>query len=340
MKVFVTGASGFVGGAAVRRFVAAGYEVMAMSRSDEADDRIRALGATPVCCDLQTVAATDIKGADIVVHAAAFMGPWATDEVWEKTNVTGTKRMLAASSSAHVRRFIHISTDAVVFHGQHIHDGDETMPLALHSPYPYCRSTARAEKAVIEANGFPKGFETIVLRPRLVWGPGDGTLLLAIRKAVSTGNWPWVDHGLAFTSTTHIENLTDAILLAVDQGRPAQAYFIMDEGRRLLRDIIAGIAEADGLTLPERSLPHGLAAFLAGAAEFYCRHIRPNATPPLTRHEVAYMSRDCTLSSTKAEAALGYVPRISVEEGLRQLASGGQGLHPCIPLGLGAPDPH
>src|ERR1022692_3186445 len=75
-NIFITGASGFVGGAAARRLAAGGDRVRAMSRSSPSDQKIRAIGAEPVRCDLDTVTAADVRGAEIVIHCAAFVEQW------------------------------------------------------------------------------------------------------------------------------------------------------------------------------------------------------------------------------------------------------------------------
>jgi nucleoside-diphosphate-sugar epimerase len=98
---------------------------------------------------------------------------------------------------------------------------DETAPLAFDSPYPYCRTKALAEQAVPDDNC--GSFETIVLRPRFIWGPGDQTILPLLQKMAVSGGWMWIDHGRAVTSTTHIENLVEAIELALTKGQAGEA---------------------------------------------------------------------------------------------------------------------
>jgi nucleoside-diphosphate-sugar epimerase len=97
MRIFVTGASGFVGGATAKRFVADGHEVSAMSRSEKSDAAIRALGATPVRCDLENVEAEHLCGAEAVVHCAAFVEQWGPRDAWKRFNVDGTARLLKAA---------------------------------------------------------------------------------------------------------------------------------------------------------------------------------------------------------------------------------------------------
>lgn len=315
MRIFLTGASGFVGGAAARRLAAAGHDVTAMSRSDAADAKIRALGATPVRCDLETASSAHIGGADAVVHCAAFVEQWGPRDAWKRFNVDGTARMLAAAKQAGTKRFIHISTESVLWRGQHLRGVDETYPLAPDSPYPYAATKAQAELLVSAAND--DAFTTIILRPRFIWGPGDTTLLPAIRRMAK--QWMWVDGGAARTSTTHVDNLVHAIELALTAGKGANAYFILDDGVRTMKDMISRIAATEAITLGDKSIPGGLADALGGACEVVWRALNLRSEPPLTRFSAMIMSRECVLSDAKARAELGYRPVVAVDDGLRAL---------------------
>ncbi|HVK79505.1 MAG TPA: NAD-dependent epimerase/dehydratase family protein [Verrucomicrobiae bacterium] len=317
MRIFVTGASGFVGGAATQKLVAAGHDVRAMSRSEKSDAKIVALGGKPVRCDLENVTAADIGDAEAIIHCAAFVEQWGPRDAWKRFNVDGTARMLAAARKAGVKRFIHIGTEAALFHGQHLRGVDETYPLAPHSPYPYSSTKAQAEQLVREANA--PGFETIVLRPRFIWGPGDTTLLPVIEAMAKSGQFMWVNGGRAMTSTTHIANLVHAIELALRQGRAGEAYFILDDGVRPMCEMMSGMATSRGITLADKSVPGWAADAIGATCEMLWRTFPMKGEPPLTRFSAMIMSRDAILKDNKARAEMGYAPVISVEEGLRTL---------------------
>jgi hypothetical protein len=324
MDVFVTGASGFVGGAATRRLVADGHRVRAMARSTRAEQAVRARGAEPVPCNLETVTAAHLAGADAVLHCAAYVEPWGPRDAWYRGNVLGTRAMLDAARGAGVARFVHIGTEAAIVHGQHLDGADEDYPLAPHSPYPYCATKAQAEMLVRGANG--AGFTTVVLRPRFIWGPGDTTLLPAIVEMARSGRWSWIDHGRALTSTTHIDNLVHAIVLALSAGRGGEAYFVLDDGARTLREVVTGMAASVQLDLPDRSIP----AWAADAAGWLCeaawRLFGLGGTPPLTRHAAMVMSRRCVLNGDKARRELGYAPVVTFEAGMAALRKKGTDL--------------
>jgi nucleoside-diphosphate-sugar epimerase len=225
--------------------------------------------------------------------------------------------MLEAARTAGAKRFIHISTESVLWRGQHLRGVDETYPRAPNSPYPYSWTKAHAEELVENAN--TADFQTIILRPRFIWGPGDTTLLPVIEHMAKTGQWQWINDGKAKTSTTHITNLVHAIELALTKGNGGQAYFILDDGTRTMKEIISAIAATRGITLPEKSVPSWTADALAGVAEGAWRILKLKGQPPVTRFGAMIMSRDSVLIDAKARREMGYAPVISVAEGLQQL---------------------
>jgi nucleoside-diphosphate-sugar epimerase len=318
-RIFVTGASGFIGGAVARR-LSADHDVLAMSRSERSDTIIRSLGATPVRCDLESLTAGELPACDTVIHCAAYVEPWGAREEYWRINVEGTDRVLEASRAAGAKRFIHISTEAVLWRGQHLRDIDESHPYPRSTPILYSETKAEAERHVLAANA-PGEFDVIVLRPRFVWGPGDTTLVPAARKMVEKGAFVWLDGGRARTSTTHVYNLVHAVTLALDRGRGGEVYFVTDGPTTDFKTFLVPLLRAHGVELPERSLPSWLARPVAVVIEGVWRGLRLRSEPPLTRHAVGLMRCDCTLRDDKARKELGYEPVIDVEEGLRRLAS-------------------
>ncbi len=181
--VFVTGGSGFIGGALVRRLVGEGRRVRALARSRASAEVVERLGAEPVPGDLADPAsiAAGAAGCGLAVHLAAHVGQWGTREDFLAGNVTGTENALAGCREAGVSRFVHCGTEAALIAGEPLRSVDETAPLRPDSKALYSQTKAMAELAVRAANA--DGFETVVVRPRLVWGKGDTTLLPAIVDA-------------------------------------------------------------------------------------------------------------------------------------------------------------
>ena len=318
MKIFLTGGSGFVGGAFIKSF-AATHDILAMSRSEKSDAAIKALGITPIRCSLNEVLPSHLEGCDAIVHCAAFVeewGPWAS---FETLNVEGTRQLLQTAKQAGIKRFVHIGTEAALFHGQHMRGVDETYPLALKSPFPYSQTKAKAEKLVREANK-PGALETIVLRPRMIWGPGDQTVLSVVKGMAEAGKFAWIDGGKAMTSTTHIDNLVSAMGLALTKGTSGEAYFILDDGQVPIREFLTDYLATQNVDLGTKSVPGWFLRGLSNVTEPIWRGLKLKSAPPITRFTAHIMSRDCMLIDAKARTDLGYKPVISREQGMKDIS--------------------
>ncbi len=320
MMVFVTGGSGFIGGHVIEALVARGHTVRAMARSEGSAKAVKRYGAEPVRCALGATLPAHLAGCDAIVHCAAFVEEWGTREQFWDANVEGTSQLLASARAAGVRRFVHIGTEAALFDGHDLIGVDERAPYPARQRFLYSETKAEAERRVLAANE-PRVFETISLRPRLVWGPRDATVLPVIVEMAKAGRFAWIDGGRALTSTTHVANLAHAVTLALEAGRGGEAYFIADDGERTMRDFLSALAETRGVTLPERSMPGALARSIAAVLETAWRVLRLSGRPPLTRFTASMMSASITVRTDKARAELGYAPVLSVHEGLAALAS-------------------
>lgn len=313
MKIFLTGGSGFVGSAAIHH-LSNSHEILAMSRSDSSDSRIRMAGGMPVRCDLSSVQQEHLKGCDAVIHCAAYVGPHGSKRDFHMGNVEGTRRMLQAATEAKVERFIHIGTEAALFTGKDLQQIDESYPFPKKNPYLYGSTKLAAEQLVRQANG--SGLETLVLRPRLIWGPGDTSVLPVVLGMVQKGQFKWIDGGRALTSTCFIENLTHAMERSLTRGIPGEAYFITDDEIWTIRDFLTELLSTQGQPMPDSSIPGWLARTAARLVEGTYRFLRIKAEPPLLRFPTDIMSRECTLRIHRARQELGYEPRVSVKEGL------------------------
>ena len=158
MKAFVTGGSGFIGGALIRRLRNEGVEVSALARSEGSAAKVADAGAEPARGDLDDVdaMAAGAEGCELAFHAAAALGEWGRREDFERGNVQGTRNALEAARRAGVRRFVHVGTEAALMAGEPLVDVDETTPLRPDSKALYPATKAQAEMAVREANGGAK----------------------------------------------------------------------------------------------------------------------------------------------------------------------------------------
>ncbi|MFC9842919.1 NAD-dependent epimerase/dehydratase family protein [Streptomyces sp. NPDC060223] len=315
---FVTGGSGFVGSRLITRLIKQGYAVRALARSDTAAGKVEDLGAVPVRGDLTDVAGlrAAAAGSELAFHSAARVaGPGTRKQFWTD-NVDGTANLVRAAHEAGVRRLVHVGTEAALMNGQPLVDVNESAPLRPDSRAPYAASKAAAEQIVIEANG---SLETVVLRPRFVWGAGDTSVLPALVDVVNSGRFAWIDGGRHLTDTTHVDNVVEGLMLAAERGRPGQAYFVTDGTPVVFRDILTELLATQGVSAPTRSLPYGVAKTVAAAGETLWRSLRLKGAPPLDYMSLWVSSRECTIDITKARTELGYQPIKTQEEGLAEL---------------------
>jgi nucleoside-diphosphate-sugar epimerase len=318
--VFVTGGSGYVGGAVVRSLTR-DHAVKAMARSAAAAETVAKLGAEPVLCSLSNVEPRHLAGCGTVVHCAAETGVWAPPGQFYETNVVGTTRLLEAARGGGADKFVHISTDSVLLQGQPLRDVNEAAPLPSRSPHPYAATKADAERAVLAAND-PPSFETVAVRPCLVWGPGDNTLMLEIKTMVEKGQFLWLSGGRQTISTTNEENLTLGVRLVMTHKCPGEVFYITDEQPVVMRSFLTGYVGANGIKLPDRSVPAPLAALAARLVEGTWRVFRPKHKPPLTRFAVELLSLDHYIRTDKARRLLDYQPVVTIEAGLEAIRSG------------------
>ena len=293
---------------------------MAMSRSPKAAEAVSILGAVPVVCSLADVGAQHVEGNDIVIHCAAEAGEWAPPGRYYETNVLGTKRLLDAARVAGVSRFVHISTDSVLLAGVPLRDVNESFHLPETTPYDYAATKAEGELTVIAAND-PPIFETVAIRPCLVWGPGDTTILPEIEEMVAKAQFLWLSGGRQTISTTNIENLTSGIRLAMTRPCAGEVFYITDEEPVQMRTFLRGYLLANGVDLPNRSVPASVAAVTARVIEGFWRRFRPDQKPPLTRLAVELLSLDHYIRTDKARRLLGYKPTVTIASGLEAIRS-------------------
>ena len=317
MKVFVTGGSGFIGGKLIESLVRDGHEVRALARSDAAAAAVASRGAEPVPGDLGDRAALEAgaAGCELAFHSAAKLGesgPWPE---FERVNVEGTASVAAACAAAGTTRLVHVSTEAVLIAGDPLVRVDELAPRRPDSAAPYPRSKALAEEAALAATGV----ETVIVRPRFVWGAGDTTLLPQIAARVRSGRFAWIGGGGQLTDTTHVRNVVHGLRLAGERGRDGEIYFITDGEPVVFREFVSELIRTQGLEPPSRSIPAPLAGALAALAEGAWRRLPLPGSPPVSRFAVWVSSQECTIDIAKARRELGYEPVVSRSEGLGEL---------------------
>ncbi|HSV40875.1 MAG TPA: NAD-dependent epimerase/dehydratase family protein [Nocardioidaceae bacterium] len=330
MRYFVTGGSGFVGQHLIRRLVADGHEVLALARSEASARVVEDAGATPLLGELSKIreVAPELVGCDVVVHSAAYVAHWGPPQLYDEVNIEGTRETLLAAQDAGIPTFVHVSTEAVLADGRPLVKVDETHPRPVWIPGfrlrhghrlagDYPRTKSAAELFALGANK-PK-LRVVAVRPRFVWGPGDTTLAPEMAKAAERGVFRWVGGGHYLTSTCHVANLCEGIILAAEKGIGGQAYFLTDGPDVDAREFVSAYAGAYGADMGDKTIPYLAAKVAAKAVDAAWRTLRIRKAPPVTWTAFALGAHEVTVDDSKARRDLGYREIVTRDQGLLQL---------------------
>jgi nucleoside-diphosphate-sugar epimerase len=311
--IAVTGASGFVGGHVVDCLVQNGHSVIGYGR--------RARPALPEHPRFDyrrwDITSGPLRAeADAVVHCAGTVTEWGSDADFDAGNVTGTQNVLDTFRGAEV--FVHISTASVYDLTAQKLGVTEKTPLATDFITGYSRSKVAAEKLVAAAPG-----NSVVLRPHIVYGRGDAKILprlLAMRRRL--GGLVVPGDGQARLSVTHVGNLTQAVLKAIDRRAGNEVFNIADSMTGTVDELLTSLQLAFGFEPRLWHVPAGAAWRAAVAVEGLHRTLIKGRAPGLTRFLVAQLARDFTLDIHHAVDELGYRSTRSYPEAFVELASG------------------
>ncbi|ODS64426.1 MAG: 3-beta hydroxysteroid dehydrogenase [Arenimonas sp. SCN 70-307] len=325
MKILVTGGGGFLGQGICKALLAEGHEVTSFQRSHS--PALEAMGVRQLRGDLADAQAVHaaFAGHEAVFHNAAKAGAWGSYQSYFDANVTGTRNVLAAMRAHGIGRLVYTSTPSVTHSGRTpVEGGNEANTPYGHgfkAPYPTTKLVAELE--VLAANG--ASLSTVALRPRLIWGPGDTQLLPRLAERAKAGRLRFVGGGHNRMDTTYIDNAAQAHLdafkaLAPGAACAGKAYFISNGEPREVRRIVNDMLVAAGVPPVDKSIPYGVAYAAGAVLEVAWRALRLQGEPPMTRFLAEQLSTPHWYDISAAARDFGYVPRVSMDEGLARLA--------------------
>ena len=314
-RAFITGATGFVGSAVVRKLLAAGFSVRALVRRHSRRSNLDGLQIEIVEGDMRDRDAVfaAAKDARYVFHVAADYRLWAPDpEEIMRTNVEGTRVVMEAARESGAERVVYTSSVATLKLREDGLPTDETMPLAENQGIgAYKRSKVAAERLVERMIG--DGLPAVIVNPSTPIGPRDlrPTPTGRIIVEAASGRMPaFVDTGL---NLVHVDDVAAGHLAALNQGRIGERYILGGENMTLA-ELLGRIAQLTGRPLPRLRLPLALIYPFAFGAEAIARVTKRE--PFVTLDGLRMAKHPMYFTSAKAERDLGYTAR-PAETGLR-----------------------
>ncbi|MCH8540190.1 MAG: NAD-dependent epimerase/dehydratase family protein [Opitutales bacterium] len=324
MKALLTGGGGFLGRYLVDAWLKQGHEVAILGRTEHPDLVARGIDFHQGdLSELETVRKA-CEGCEVVFHTAAKAGVWGAKGSFWMTNFQGTQNVITACREQGVQRLIHTSTPSVVFNRQPLRGVDESQPYGSRWLCHYAESKAAAEKEVLAAHA-PGQLQTVALRPHLIWGKGDNHLIPRVVARARAGKLKIVGTGTNKVDLVHVRNAAAAHLLAEEKLRDTdpvcggKSYFITQGQPVVLWDWINALLKKLDIPPVTRKVPLPVAYTAGALLEAVYAIAKIPGEPPMTRFVATELAKDHYFDISAARRDLGYNPRFSEEEGLREL---------------------
>ncbi len=328
VKALVTGAAGFVGGAIARALKERGDDVRGFSRGDYPELAARGVEQHRGNVGEANAVTEAVRGMDIVFHTAAKVAAGGRHRDFYDTNVRGTENVIAACRECGVGALVYTSTPSVTFGLTDLDGVDESIGYSDHFEASYGETKAEAERRVLAAAS--ERLRTVALRPHLVWGPGDTSVLPRVVERARKGQLRRIDGPPKRSGHTYIDDAVRAHLLAADRllaggqeasrinGRP---YFITAGEPVEIWSFLNGLLGAAGVPPVEKRISFRTAMAAAWVFEKLHALSGGEGEPRVSRWIVRELTTSHWFDISAARRDLGYEPRVSMEEGMRRLAA-------------------
>ena len=232
------------------------------------------------------------KNARIVFHCGALSAPWGEKKAFEEANVFGTRNILDACIKNNIERLIYVSSPSI-YQNNGLTSLKENAPLSSHPLNHYIRTKIQTETLITQE----KRVNTITLRPRAIFGPGDRTLFPRILRANRNGRFPLIGRVDPLMDCTYIDNVVDALLLGMEAAKSCmnKAYNITNDEPILRSELLKQLFHYTEQNYNPKVLPLCLAKPIASALELGSHLLTKGKYEPiLTRYTVEVMSKDQT----------------------------------------------
>lgn len=324
MKIFTTGATGFIGRELVRRLAGTGHQLRCLVRPTSHTTAIEAPHVTLVRGDVTDRASLveGMRGCDWVVNLANLYEFWHHDRrTFDAVNVEGTRNVLEAARETGAAKIVHVST--VAAYGDAPWPIDERSPWGPHTPGDYAR-TKRIGEDIAKRLHLEHRLPVVVVAPGGVLGPGDPKATSRLVRSLALGEMPalvFTGHRFPFV---HVRDVAEAIVRALEKPGNEGEKYILAAANPTFGDIARMVSEISGTRLPRWTMPGAVAVaagYLATAAA------RLTGRPPamdLAIEQVLMMKRGMRVDASKAARDLGlsYTPiRTALEEEVAALRS-------------------
>ncbi|MDX6324381.1 MAG: 2-alkyl-3-oxoalkanoate reductase [Nocardioidaceae bacterium] len=312
----MTGASGLLGRTTARALMARGHEVTVLQR------RPSGLACTELLGDVADAAVVRraVRGQDAVVHLAAKVDVTGRWSEYARANIQGTGNVVESCRGA-VGRLVHVSSPSVAHAGRPLVGvGAEPADPAQARGF-YARSKAVAERRALDADS--GDLHVVVVRPHLVWGPGDTQLVQRIVDRARAGRLPLLGSGAALIDTTYVDNAAGALVAALDVAEEAhgQALVVTNGEPRPVAEVLRRLCRAAGAPEPRLRVPAGVAKAAGSIVDALWAVTARRDVPPITRFLAEQLSTAHWFDQRRTRQLLQWEPAVSLDSGFARLTA-------------------
>ncbi|RME93805.1 MAG: NAD-dependent epimerase/dehydratase family protein [Candidatus Hydrogenedentota bacterium] len=315
-RVFITGIGGFIGSNLCKRALQEGAEVLGIELNPFQAKEILAEGAEVMIGDFTNEDALTqglSQNIDLVFHTAAVVEEGGDLERFREINVRGTEKVASIAAKNNVKGFVHFSS--VMVYGFHYPDmADETSPLRGENN-PYCQTKIESEE-VLQQVSRNENLPTLIIRPGDVYGIGSKPWVIRPLQMMRDRLFFLPDGGEGIMNHVYIDNLIDAVFLAIEKDKWGEVYNVTDLKATTFKEYFSWLAHIADLpepaTLPSPILKAMIFALEKGARLF-------GQKPIATVDAIHFLERKYPYSAQKAVKELGYSPKINLETGMGRI---------------------
>ncbi|MFA5830990.1 MAG: NAD-dependent epimerase/dehydratase family protein [Candidatus Paceibacterota bacterium] len=315
--IFITGATGFLGGALLKQFSAEKFDVRVLIRNPKAfHSEFHNVSVIEGDITKSETLKGQLADIDTVIHAAGVVTDWASKSLYRDVHVGGTKNLIEEAVKSGVKKIVFISSLSVLDYsapGMH----SEHSPLTK-IKNGYAGTKKEAEEMILSYH--KRGLiEAVIIRPGWIYGKNDTTFIPEIVYQTKRNKMVIVGNSRNRVPFVHVDNLAELIRIACEKEIKDANIFNIADGNISWKDLTEKISKSVQSNRPIPSIPYLIAISLAHILESFARFSGSKKRPLLTVSSVQMIGRDMASESITAREVLRYFPRISFEEGLNSV---------------------
>jgi nucleoside-diphosphate-sugar epimerase len=313
--VLISGIDGFIGFRAAELGVAQGMKVRGLQTYADNAKKLQNLGVEVIFGSITNpaIAQQACQGVNVVLHAAELVEEVGSIQKFREINVDGTINVAKAAKNAGVKTFVHLSSVMVYGFNYPNYVTEEASLYANNNPY--CQSKIESEAALLKLNTSPD-FGIIIIRAGDVYGPGSIPWIIRPLQLMRQKLFAYINDGKGVSNHVYIDNLIDAIFLAIEKEVHGEIFNITDGTETSWKDYFACLAEIAGLPVDYPSFSKDELKLLVKL--HYQGQKLFGKKADIVPESLDFISRPYAYSINKAKAILNYQPKITLQEGMRR----------------------